>query len=296
MQVTCVAQQPATHPRMNPGPASYSCAVEDTGHRRMRLASVNAASALDRRTWTVSVERLGEAVAGLEADVVALQEVDYLLPRTGVVDHAERVAAACAGNGRPWSHRFAAAVHGTPGDARTFRSATATQDGEPSYGIALLTRWDVTAWHELRLPPGRMRLPVPLPEGSSPRVLWAPDEQRVALAGVLATPQGQLSVVCTHLSFSPVQAVKQLRRLVAWADALPRPLVLLGDLNLPGILPARVSGWAPLVRAATYPSRRPRLQLDHALADGELHVQAAQVVPVGGSDHLAPVVDLGIAP
>jgi endonuclease/exonuclease/phosphatase family metal-dependent hydrolase len=270
--------------------------VERTGHQRLRLASVNAASALDRRTWTVSVDRLGEAVAELKADVVALQEVDYLLPRTGVVDQAGSVAAACSGNGSAWSHRFAAAVHGTPGDAGTFRSAAATQDDEPSYGIALLTRWEVTAWHELRLPPGRMRLPVPLPKGASRRVLWAPDEQRVALAGVLATPMGQLSVVCTHLSFSPVQAVKQLRRLVAWSAALPRPLVLLGDLNLPGLLPARVSGWTPLVRAATYPSGRPRFQLDHALADGDHRVLAADVVPVGGSDHLAPVVELAVSP
>ncbi len=270
--------------------------MDRTSRTTLRLASVNAASGLDRGTWTVSAEGLGHAVAGLEADIVGLQEIDYLLPRTDGVDQAGAVAAACAGTGLPWQHRFAAAVHGTPGDPRTFRSAAATVPGEPSYGIALLSRWQVTEWVELRLPPGRARLPVPLPPGSPQRMLWAPDEQRVALAGVIATPAGELSVICSHLSFSPLHAARQLQRLVAWAAALPRPLVLLGDLNLPGTLPERLTGWRPMVRGATYPSRRPRVQLDHVLADGDVHVVAADVVRLGGSDHRAPVVDLDIDP
>jgi endonuclease/exonuclease/phosphatase family metal-dependent hydrolase len=253
---------------------------------------VNAAAGVDRVAWTVSCERLAGAVAHLRADVVALQEVDYLLPRTGTVDQAAVVAAACAGSGPRWQHRFAAAVHGTPGNRLTFRSAEVTTVDEPSYGVALLTRYEVVEWRELRMPPGRARLPVPLPPGSPQRVLWAPDEQRVALAGVLVTPRGPLSVVCTHLSFSPVRAVEQLRLVAAWAAALPRPLLLLGDLNLPGQIPALLTGFRPLVRAATYPSSRPRLQLDHVLADGEVRVASSGVVPVGGSDHRAAVVDL----
>lgn len=266
--------------------------AEGRGRATLRVATVNAAAGVDRVAWTISGERLAGAVADLGADVVALQEVDYLLPRTGTVDQAAVVAAACADTGPPWQHRFAAAVHGTPGSRLTFRSAEATTVGEPSYGVALLTRFEVAEWRELRMPPGRARLPVPLPPGSPQRVLWAPDEQRVALAGVLVTPGGPLSVVCTHLSFSPLQAVKQLRLLAAWAAALPRPLLLLGDLNLPGQIPTLVTGFRPLVRAATYPSSRPRLQLDHVLADGEVSVASAGVVPVGGSDHRAAVVDL----
>ncbi|MFL6134363.1 MAG: endonuclease/exonuclease/phosphatase family protein [Nocardioidaceae bacterium] len=266
--------------------------AEGIGRTTLRVASVNTAAGVDRVAWTVSCERLAGAVADLGADVVALQEVDYLLPRTGAVDQAAVVAAACAGMGPPWQHRFAAAVHGTPGDRLTFRSAERTQVGEPSYGVALLTRYEVTEWHELRLPPGRARLPVPLPPGSPRRVLWAPDEQRVALAAVLATPAGPLSVVSTHLSFSPPQAMKQLRRLAAWSAGLPRPLVLLGDLNLPGRVPEFLTGFRPLLRAATYPSSRPRLQLDHVLADGDVRVAAASAVPVGGSDHRAAVADL----
>lgn len=262
----------------------------------LRLVCANAASGLDRSTWTVSIERFAKAVADLEADVVALQEVDHLLPRTGVVDQPAVIAASCARNGQPWQHRFAAAVHGTPGDPGTVRPAQATRQDEASYGVAVLTRWEATGWSELRMPPGRARLPVPLPPGAPRRVLWVPDEQRIALAGVLATPIGQVSVVCTHLSFSPARAVRQLRRVVAWSAMLPRPVILLGDLNLPGPVPARVSGWRPLVRAGTYPAGRPRLQLDHALADGHVRVHAAGTVALAGSDHRAAVVDLALGP
>jgi endonuclease/exonuclease/phosphatase family metal-dependent hydrolase len=266
--------------------------ADGPGRTTMRLASANAASGVDRGSWTVSIERLGRAVADLRADVVALQEVDYLLDRTGAVDQAAVVTAVCAGTGPVWQYRFAAAVHGTPGSSRTFRSAAATQPHVPSYGLALLSRWRVAEWHELRLPPGRMRLPVLLPRGAPQRLVWAPDEQRVALAGVIATPLGQLSVVCTHLSFSPLQAARQLRRVAAWAAGLPRPLVLLGDVNLPGTLPTLLTGWRSLVRGATYPSTHPRLQLDHALADGGVRVATAEVVAVGGSDHRGLLVEL----
>ena len=290
-----VGRAPRVHVTRPAAVSSYAEPVETSGRTTLRLASVNTASGLDRGTWSIAVERLGDAVAGLDADVVALQEVDYLLERTGTVDQATVIANACSlRTGTSWEHRFAAAVHGAPGDPRTFRSAVATQPDEPSYGIALLSRWEVTAWHELRLPPGRARLPVPLPPGSARRLLWVPDEQRVGLAAVITTPVGPLTVVCTHLSFSPLQAVRQLRRLAAWCGELPRPVVLLGDLNLPGTLPARVTGWPQLVRGATYPSSHPRVQLDHALALGGVRVVAGRTVRVGGTDHRAPVVDLAL--
>src|SRR3954449_11051513 len=114
--------------------ASEAEAVDGRSGTTLRLVCANAASGLDRSSWTVSIERFAKAVADLEADVVALQEVDHLLPRTGVVDQPAVIAASCARNGQPWQHRFAAAVHGTPGDPRTVRPADATRPDEASYG------------------------------------------------------------------------------------------------------------------------------------------------------------------
>jgi endonuclease/exonuclease/phosphatase family metal-dependent hydrolase len=67
--------------------------VAGTPRTTLRLASVNTASGLDRRTWTVSVGGLRRPWPDIEVDVVALQEVDYLLPRTGEIDQAAVIAS-----------------------------------------------------------------------------------------------------------------------------------------------------------------------------------------------------------
>jgi len=77
---------------------------------------------------------------------------------------------------------------------------------------------------------------------------------------------------------------------------LPRPAILLGDFNLPGSLPRRLTGWSPLITAPTYPSFRPRVQFDHVLADGldplALRGATGRALALPVSDHCAVVVDL----
>lgn len=257
----------------------------------MRLVTLNIASGRGA-DGTVDLGPLAAAVARLDADVLALQEVDRLLPRSGLTDQAALLGEACRGDGPAWDVRFAAALHGTPGPRGDARPAHATTDGAPSYGVALLSRYPVLDVRELRLAPARGRRPIPLPPGTRPPVWFLADEQRVALATTLQTPAGPLTVVTTHLSFAPGRAAVQLRRVRAWTRGLPRPLVLMGDLNLPGALPRRLTGWSSLVRTATFPAERPRVQLDHALADGPVEVLAGAAVQVGGSDHRALVVDV----
>ncbi|WP_345455134.1 endonuclease/exonuclease/phosphatase family protein [Nocardioides marinquilinus] len=102
-------------------------------------------------------------------------------------------------------------------------------------------------------------------------------------------------MLTTHLSFAPPRAVRQLREVVAWARPLPRPLVLVGDLNLPGRLPALLTGWTPAATGPTHPARRPRRRLDHVLLDagpGDARVAGAGVRGVGESDHLAVVAEV----
>ena len=120
-----------------------------------------------------------------------------------------------------------------------------------------------------------------------------PDEPRAALAAVVDGPHGPFTVVATHLSFVPGVNARQLRAIVRWAASMPRPVFLLGDLNLPGGLPARVSGWQVLAHAPTYPSFGPRVQLDHVLADGleQGAVRSDHVWTLPVSDHCAVGVD-----
>lgn len=248
---------------------------------------------------------LPAAVAALDADVVALQEVDRHQARSGDID---QTASIVAGLGLDGTGRFLPTLIGTPGLVRSWRPASGPpaagpdDDPSPAYGIALVTRLEVVAWHELRFGRwwGRMPMLLPTPRGRVAPIL-VPDEPRGALAVVVRTPAGPLTVVGTHLSFLPLRAVQQLRTLTRWAATLPGPRVLLGDLNLPGAVPARLSGWSRLAQQPTFPAEAPRVQLDHALGHGfapgwayDLTGRDVHTVPAAISDHRALVVDLSL--
>jgi endonuclease/exonuclease/phosphatase family metal-dependent hydrolase len=266
----------------------------------LRLASFNFFSGRSLSDGQVDADRAAQAVATIGADVLALQEVDHLQERSGGLDQA-LLAAQASGAG---DHRFVALVHGTPG-VRGWRPAdpahltseyvdggsTAHLDDGPSYGIALASRVPVESWHVLRLAPARGRWPIPLPT-RPPSLLWIDDEPRAVLAAVLSRPR--MTVACTHLSFVPGVNVRQLRAVRRFLDALPGPRVLLGDLNLPGRIPGRVTGWTPMVSAPTFPSPSPRTQLDHALVSdlppGATVSGSSLHLPI--SDHRAVTADL----
>lgn len=203
--------------------------------------------------------------------MLAVQEVDVAQDRSHGVDQAA-VAAAALGAAH-W--RFAPTLAGTPGPLRGWHRVLPDADlpaGRPGYGIAVLSRLPVRQWQVEHLGHGRGRLPVraPDPRTGEPRTWWVPDEPRTALAAVL----DELTVVSTHLSFSPATAVRQLARLRRWCATLPGPVVVAGDLNLPGPVVERVLRGRRLATGASYPAHDPRVQLDHLVG------------PVGGSASL----------
>lgn len=166
--------------------------------------------------------------------------------------------------------------------------------------MALLSRLPVQQWSEIRLtpPPASVRGRAGANGSSSggpggrSRLLLLEDEPRVALIAVLEINSRPLTIVSTHLSFVPGWNVRQLRQLHRELSSCPRPLILAGDLNIPGRLPALITGWQPRARAHTYPSPRPRSQLDHVLTDGLNAGTPGRAVPLGISDHQALVVDV----
>jgi endonuclease/exonuclease/phosphatase family metal-dependent hydrolase len=241
------------------------------------------------RTWDgarVDLDLTLATLRRLDADVVALQEVDRDLPRSGRVDQA-RVLAEALG----MSFWFAPALLGTPGtpggrggpgDPEGVDPG-ADDPGGPAYGIALLSR----------LPLGQVEL-VRLPRGGD-------EEPRVAQVAEVAVGDRRLTVTGTHLSFMPRSGVAQLRTLLRRLGGRGGRRLLLGDLNLnwPLVRVVALPGWRPLVRGGTFPnrppgSRRPRVQLDHVLADGPGRPlpSRARVVSGPASDHLAVGVDL----
>jgi endonuclease/exonuclease/phosphatase family metal-dependent hydrolase len=257
----------------------------------LRIGTVNIASARDLRGKPSTSADLRAAIADLDVDVLALQEVDAGQPRSHGLDHVAEVARAL---GAEW--RMAPTIAGTPDPFRSWRPVDPVLRGPgdapagPLYGIGLVSRRPVSRWHVLGLGCGRARLPMRAPDPRTGRVRtwWFPDEPRAAVA---AEVDGA-TVVSTHLSFAPQTSVRQLLRVRRWAAGLPGPVVVAGDLNLPGGLPARLLGGRDLLRTPTFPGHAPRVQLDHLVALGDVLLDDAVAVRPAVGDHLALVATL----
>ncbi|MER5351205.1 endonuclease/exonuclease/phosphatase family protein [Kitasatospora sp. NPDC002551] len=194
---------------------------------------------------------LAKAVAALDADVLALQEVDRRQARSGGTDQAAVAAAAMGAS--DW--RFAAALHGRPAPVagwlpeasapagiRVYGPAEVGDGAPPAYGTALLTRLPVRHWRARRFAPAPFGLPLRVAgrRGLTP----VPDEPRAALAAVLEGGRGPFTVVAAHLSFVPGWNMAQLAAIRRWIADLPQPYLVLGDFNLVGAVPRTVLGGA----------------------------------------------------
>lgn len=273
----------------------------------LRLATFNTlhGAALD---GTVDVERFARAVAHLDADVLALQEVERDSPRSGRADLVAVAAEALRAEHRHLSPTLRG-VGGAWVRAARPGSGVRRVRGVASYGIGLVSRLPVTRWSRLELDRmpwrSRVRRRAPGAATGAARLVplrVVPDEPRAALAAAVTTPWGPLTVVTTHTTSRPEFTADQLRSFVRSCAGLPRPLVLLGDLNLRAPEPAEITGFASLADVLTHPSDRPVRQIDHVLADarpGGARVRAlgpATAVDTGLSDHRAVVVDVVVDP
>ena len=115
------------------------------------------------------------------------------------------------------------------------------------YGNALLTRLPVVEVKPVDLSvPGR--------------------EPRGALAAVLQSASGPLTVIATHLGLAPGERRRQMQRVLALVHKSEKPVVLLGDLN-EWFLWGRPLRWlrrhfGRTPAPATYPARWPLFALD----------------------------------
>jgi endonuclease/exonuclease/phosphatase family metal-dependent hydrolase len=252
----------------------------------MRLATFNILHGRSLADGRVDVNRFADAVKELNADLLALQEVDRDQPRSHLTD----LTAVAAGAMGAVDSQFAAAITGTPGATWTVVTGD-EQPGTAAYGISLLSRYPVRQWQVVRMPTLPIRFPMWLPDPR--KVMVVKEEPRAALVAVVDTPRGRLTVVNTHLSFVPGWNRVQLRRLRRDLTAFSGPLVLMGDLNMTPPTPAAVTGWRPLAEALTFPAGAPDRQLDHVLLRGEIGSLIGTSAPeMPLSDHRALVVDV----
>jgi endonuclease/exonuclease/phosphatase family metal-dependent hydrolase len=237
--------------------------------------------------------------------VIAVQEIDFNLPRSGGVNQIAEVASAMGA--RDWA--FAPSVIGTPGekwrklndgDARLIANDT-NQILAGSYGIGITSKIKVLKWHRLELGNSPIGMPLVVPTESETssrpkiRAIYVHDEPRLALA---ATLENGFTIFNTHLSFVPGVNLSQLKKLKKWAleigEETNTKALLLGDLNLPKKLPVALSKWSSLVTQNTYPSWGAKVQFDYILSNQLTsdEYQTLSFSPSGVSDHLPIGVEI----
>ena len=220
----------------------------------LRVATFNVKHG-DDGCGRIDLRRMGDACAGLSADVLAIQEVDRFASRTGFRDEMRLIARATG-------------MEAVFGEAARRRWR--------SYGNVLLARGSISDVEVIRLP---------RPAGG---------EQRVAILARLDVNGLGLSVAATHLSFRRGEGLPQLEVILDALAHREDPRMLLGDLNLgPELVEPAVSaaGYRLAPTGPTFPAAGPRTRIDFVAVSG-LEVLASSTPRPGVSDHLPVVAEV----
>jgi endonuclease/exonuclease/phosphatase family metal-dependent hydrolase len=242
---------------------------------RVMTYNVHRCRGLDR-VW--SPERVAEVIASCHPDIVALQELDVGRARSGHVDQAEAIARDLGM------------------DVQFFPSVRVMEE---LYGDAILSRWPAKTVKAAALP--AIRLPGLEPRGA----LWS----SIRIGG--ATVQA----INTHLSVLGRERLKQIEALLGpeWLGHpnCREPVIVMGDFN--ATTRSRVyrrlgERFRDAYRAcprrhkapgrATFPTRFPRLCLDHIFIGPSVEVIDVCTVrtPLASfaSDHLPVLAELRV--
>jgi len=147
------------------------------------------------------------------------------------------------------------------------------------YGIAILTSYEIM--HELN------------------HHLTSKDEPRGALEIGINTPEGKLTVFCTHFGLEPDEREIQAGELAALVNSTEGPKIVCGDFNEE----AGDAGVARLMKSAslidadpngslTFDSINPACRIDMILCSPDINIESVSVIESQASDHLPLVAEL----
>ena len=237
-----------------------------------------------------STPDLKAALEKLKTDFIAIQEIDYNLPRSGEINQIAEIAAAMGAA----DFCFAPAIIGTPGekwcklrdsDDPYVSNKSPGTNPAGGYGIAIASKIPVLSYERLDL--GRSLIGMPLLiSADKTRLIYVKDEPRVAL---IAHLENGWTVINTHLSFVPGVNLWQLAKIKRWIRKSGRRALIVGDLNMPFILGKK---WRSLNSQKTYPSWKPAVQFDYILGEEDLQVKTLESPKTGISDHLPLTIEI----
>lgn len=237
-------------------PALDACNAGDGKTEKFRLVSFNIRSGLSS-----SIEKVGDVIAEMNPDVVALQEVDVGVARTNRADQAAELAQRLG-----MKHVFAGAIKREGGD----------------YGIALLSRLPLTRATRVDLKADMAY------------------EPRVAIDASVCVNGKEVRVVAVHADVFPWSAAANSHQLARkLAEGSTKPMIVAGDLNAtPNENAPRAFTVTGLVDILKQRAEGPTFvgsnrRLDYILADKELdlEVSGAGKVDTQVSDHVPVFAD-----
>ena len=211
------------------------------------VATYNIHHGAEPKHWA-RLARTASPLAGLDADLIALQEVDHRVVRSGFQAQSRRLALRLG-----MQEVFAPARRWGPGGL---------------YGIAVLTKVPLRAVEYVRLP-------------------RFDGEQRLAILGQAQLGGQAVSVAAVHLHYNNVAAPHQLEVVLRRLMARPGPHLILGDFNVGADLigpTAEKFGFALPPATLTFPASGPREAIDWILGNG-LQVSEIRRVESNASDH-----------
>jgi len=244
------------HGRPTPVLGSWSAGAPFDGTVVVMTYNINHARGIDAR---VDLERIVEVIRDSGAQVVSLQEVDRLLPRSGMQDQAREIARALD---------------------MDYVYAPNLGIGRVGYGNAILSSFPVADWEVVRF------------RGIKER-------RGIARVALDLGDGRTLQVFSTHLSFDPTEVRGQARQAMRFIARFPGPKVIMGDLNLEDHWPEVKLASTRYQDAGssagfTFPSWAPRCRIDYIFVSRSVTVLGARVIWSEASDHLPVIAHLSL--
>ncbi len=236
---------------------------------RVLIFNIHHGKGMDRK---LDLSRIKDVIQSSQADIIGLNEVDQAFSkRSQFVNQAMWLADELNMN-----YRFGSTI-----SIQKKKNSTARE-----YGNALLTRFPIVSSRNHKF-------------DFLPRLV----EARGLLEVDVQVNNSALSCFVTHLSFTPLQHLKQSTYIIEEVKKKRNPTIVMGDWNMKPYSASwrEVSSYLIDVNNGqghnhTFPSNRPFMKLDYIFVSKELKVVSAKALKTDilASDHLPYLAEIEI--